>query len=158
MTAKLDAVDKALLELNDQIQNCDSDCEKKEKEGSATADDMAELRAKIALCLKGFHTTNYPTNDVTSKLQDVGSWIAKTMKSINEPGKAAAKTAAGKAMGKLAASSPLEALAEKLAKELRWFYSLKSKTPCMFDQQRAKSWNEAVAGLEYYKLPKRPGA
>ena len=88
--------------------------------------------------------------------------MAKTKKSINEREKAAAKTAAGKKMGKLAASMPLEALAEKLAKELKdetsfgnVAYSLNNKellqklTPVTFDLARAKNLCEMVVGLDY---------
>eukprot|EP00439_Symbiodinium_sp_Y106_P064999 s3719_g10.t1 len=68
-------------------------------------------------------------------------------------------------MGKLAASVPLEALFEKLAKELKdetsfgnVAYSLNNKeplqklTPVAFDLARAKNLCEMVVGLDYYKL------
>ncbi|CAE7367927.1 unnamed protein product [Symbiodinium sp. CCMP2592] len=118
MKEKMSHVDRAIEVLSEEIAKYDSEWEKKEVEGTTTADEMAQLRGEIAVVLKGFHSNNEACKDVKNKIQDVRIWIAKTKKSINEREKAAAKTAAGKKMGKLAASMPLEALAEKLVKEL----------------------------------------
>ena len=120
MKDKLAAVDQAIEALSQEISKYEGQWEKKEQEGTTTADEMAELRGEIAVVLKEFHSKNEAAKKVINKIQDVRIWMARTKKSINEREKAAAKTAAGKKkMGKLAASMPLEALAEKLAKELK---------------------------------------
>ena len=165
MKDKLAAVDQAIEALSQEISKYEGQWEKKEQEGTTTADEMAELRGEIAVVLKEFHSKNEAAKKVKNKIQDVRIWMAKTKKSINEREKAAAKTAAGKKMGKLAASMPLEALAEKLAKELKdessfgsVDYSLSNKqfleklAPIAFDLARAKSLCETVVTLEYYKL------
>ena len=165
MKDKLAAVDQAIEALSQEISKYEGQWEKKEQEGTTTADEMAELRGEIAVVLKEFHSKNEAAKKVKNKIQDVRIWMAKTKKSINEREKAAAKTAAGKKMGKLAASMPLEALAEKLAKELKdessfgsADYSLSNKqfleklAPIAFDLARTKSLCETVVTLEYYKL------
>ena len=165
MQGKMNVVDQALQVLGEEIARFESEWEAKEKESTTTAEEMAELRGQIAVVLKGFHSNNDEARTVKNKTQDVRIWMAKTKKSINEREKAAAKTAAGKKMGKLAASVPLEALFEKLAKELKdetsfgnVAYSLNNKeplqklTPVAFDLARAKNLCEMVVGLDYYKL------
>ncbi|CAE7197809.1 unnamed protein product [Symbiodinium sp. CCMP2592] len=162
---KMSHVDRAIAVLSEEIAKYDSEWEKKEVEATTTADEMAELRGEIAVVLKGFHSNNDSCKNVKNKIQDVRIWMAKTKKSINEREKAAAKTAAGKKMGKLAASMPLEALAAKLAKELTGEssfgsvdYSLNPKqlleklAPVTFDLARGKSLCETVATLDYYRL------
>ena len=167
MKEKMTAVDQAIEVLSEEIAKLDADWEHKEKDSTTTAEEMAELRGQIAVSMKGFHSNNDAARNVKSRVQDVRVWMAKTKKAINEREKAAAKTAAGKKMGKLAASMPLEALAEKLAKELKdesscgsVDYSLNSKqllqklAPVTFDLARAKNLCDMVAGLAYYKLQK----
>ncbi|CAE7249905.1 GIP [Symbiodinium sp. CCMP2592] len=83
MKEKMGHVDRALQVLSEEIAKYDSQWEKKEEEGTTTADEMAELRGEIAVVLKGFHSNNDAARNVKNKIQDVRIWIAKTKKSIN---------------------------------------------------------------------------